>query len=68
MSTTTKRQSDLMSRDEAAAYLGISPKTLATWASTHRYNLPMVKIGRRVKYRVVDLEKFIEAGVKVAAA
>lgn len=59
--TTPRRQSDLMSRDEAAQYLGVSPKTLATWACTKRYTLPVVKLGRAVKYRVADLEKFIES-------
>jgi excisionase family DNA binding protein len=58
---TARRQSDLMTRDEAAAYLGVSPKTLATWACTKRYALPLVKIGRAVKYRAADLDKFIEA-------
>ncbi|MDP1646072.1 MAG: helix-turn-helix domain-containing protein [Thiobacillus sp.] len=56
---TPRRQSDLMSRDEAAQYLGVSSKTLATWACTKRYPLPVVKLGRAVKYRVADLEKFI---------
>lgn len=58
---TSRRQSDLLSREEAAEYLGVSPKTLATWACTKRYPLPVVKLGRAVKYRVADLEKFIEA-------
>lgn len=57
----SRRQSDLLSREEAAEYLGVSPKTLATWACTKRYPLPVVKLGRAVKYRVADLEKFIEA-------
>jgi excisionase family DNA binding protein len=57
--STPRRQSDLMSRAEAAQYLGVSPKTLATWACTKRYPLPVVKLGRAVKYRVADLEKFI---------
>lgn len=59
--TATRKQSDLVSRDEAAAYLGVSPKTLATWASTKRYPLSMVKIGRVVKYRLSDLDAFIES-------
>jgi excisionase family DNA binding protein len=59
--TTSRRQSDLLSREEAAEYLGVSPKTLATWACTKRYPLPVVKLGRAVKYRVADLEKFIES-------
>jgi excisionase family DNA binding protein len=56
---TPRKQSDLVSREEAAAYLGVSPKTLATWASTKRYPLPLVKVGRAVKYRVSALDNFI---------
>jgi excisionase family DNA binding protein len=61
------KTSDLLTRDEAAAYLGVSPATLATWASTKRYPLPFVKIGRAVKYRVAALDKFIEARTTGAA-
>ena len=62
-----RRVSDLMTRDEAAQYLGVSAKTLATWACTKRYILPMVKIGRAVKYRAADLDRFIEARTVGAA-
>jgi excisionase family DNA binding protein len=51
----------LMSRNEAALYLGVSPKTLAVWASTKRYTLPFVKIGHLAKYRKSDLDQFITA-------
>ena len=51
----------LLSRSEAAEYLGIKPKTLAVWASTGRYELKMIKIGARVKYRKSDLDLFILA-------
>jgi len=54
-------QDPLFSRQEAAQYLGLSTKTLATWASTGRQNLPMVKIGSRAKYRKSDLDAFIAA-------
>ena len=53
--------SDLMSRADAAAYLGVKPQTLAVWATTRRYDLPMIKIGRLAKYRRSDLEAFIAA-------
>lgn len=56
-----RKQSDLLSRGEAAAYLGVAPATLATWACTKRYPLPMVKLGRVVKYRQSDLDAFIAA-------
>ncbi|MDZ4834625.1 MAG: helix-turn-helix domain-containing protein [Candidatus Melainabacteria bacterium] len=52
-------QSDLLSRKEAAAYLGVTPETLAVWHCTKRYPLPVIKIGRLCKYRVSDLDAFI---------
>ena len=51
--------SPLLSRDEAAAYLNIAPKTLATWASVQRYYLPVTKIGTRAMYLRTDLDAFI---------
>lgn len=56
-----KLDSDLMSRKEAAIYLGVSERTLAIWACTKRYNLPYVKMGRHVKYRKSVLDEFIES-------
>jgi excisionase family DNA binding protein len=52
--------STLLSREEAAQYLGVTPNTLAVWASVKRYPLPYVKVGRLVKYKRADLDKFIE--------
>ncbi len=49
----------LLSRKEAAKYLGISEQTLAIWKCTKRYDLPFVKIGRLIKYRKADLDAFI---------
>jgi len=45
--------------EEAAAYLGCKPQTLSVWRCTKRYPLPFVRIGRLVKYRVEDLDKWI---------
>ncbi|MCB0832176.1 MAG: helix-turn-helix domain-containing protein [Bacteroidetes bacterium] len=52
--------SDLLSRQEAAEYLGVAEQTLAVWKCTGRYDLPYVKIGKLVKYRKTDLDRFIE--------
>lgn len=49
----------LLSREQAAKYLGISSSTLANWASSKRVNLRYVRVGRSVKYRVSDLDAFI---------
>lgn len=54
-----QRSTELLSRKEAADYLGVSENTLAIWNSTGRYRLPVVKVGRLAKYRVSDLEHFI---------
>jgi hypothetical protein len=52
--------SALKSRKEAAHLLGIAPQTLAVWACNRRYDLPFIRIGRRVMYRLADLHAFIE--------
>lgn len=49
----------LLSRKEAAYYLNIAPQTLAVWACQRRNSLPLIKIGRHVKYRQSDLDAFI---------
>ena len=54
-----KKQHHLMTPAEAAAYLGVQEATLATWRSTRRYNLPYVKIGRKIFYTQAALDKFI---------
>jgi len=45
-------ESELLSRKEAAVYLGIAEQTLAIWHCTKRYDLPCAKIGRLVRYRL----------------
>lgn len=58
-SIDTVMASGLMTRKEAAIYLGVAEQTLAIWKCVNRYNLPVVKIGGRVKYRKEDLDAFI---------
>ena len=54
---------ELIDRKAAAEYLGISSGTLANWQSTGFRRVPHVKIGKRVRYRISDLAKFIEQNV-----
>ena len=49
----------LLTRKEAAEFLGCSAMTLAIWKCTKRYPLPYVKIGKNVRYRLSDLKDFI---------
>lgn len=60
LSKASLNQSQIFDRKTAAKYLGVSPNTLAVWACTKRYNLKYIKIGRAVRYRLLDLEKFVE--------
>lgn len=53
----------LVDRGTAARHLGIEKSTLSVWASTKRYNLPYVKIGRLVRYKICDLDAFIASRV-----
>ncbi len=60
MVENNNQRKNLLTRKEAAEILGTTEGTLAVWATNKRYNLPYVKIGRLVKYKLSDLEVFIE--------
>lgn len=53
--------SPLLSREKAAEYLGLQPQTLAVWASTGRYDLPYIRVGRSARYRQSDLDAWLES-------
>jgi transcriptional regulator with XRE-family HTH domain len=50
---------ELLTRREAAEYLGVAHQTLAIWKCQNRYDIPVVKVGRLCKYRRVDLDRFL---------
>ncbi len=52
-------ESQMLNRKAAAEFLGVKPQTLAVWSCTKRYDLPLIKIGRRVMYLVTDLVAFV---------
>ena len=58
----------ILSRKQAAAYLGISARTLSNWASAKRHVIPTYKVGRLVKYRQSDLDNWLAAQTVGAAA
>ncbi|MHC4698246.1 MAG: helix-turn-helix domain-containing protein [Planctomycetota bacterium] len=49
----------LLTRQQAAAYLGVTAGTLAVWACTRRYDIPFIKVGRAVRYRRADLDRWL---------
>ena len=50
----------LLMRDEAAEFLRMKAQTLAVWACRQSGGPPYVKIGRAVRYRLSDLQRFVE--------
>jgi len=54
------QNSKLLTREQAAKYLGVAVSTLANWACTKKVNLTYVRLGRSVRYRLNDLDAFIE--------
>jgi len=49
----------LLTLDDAAERLGLSPRTIRTWAA--RRIIPVAKIGRRVLIPEADLETWVAA-------
>lgn len=59
LSKIVERTRELLDEKQAAEHLTVSPGTLSVWRSTGRYNLPFVKIGRMVRYRLTDLDAWV---------
>lgn len=59
---------DLLDEKAAAAVLDVTPGTLSVWRSTGRYNLPFVKVGRKVRYRQSDLESWLQSRYRATGA
>lgn len=60
-------KANLMTPKEVADYLGVSTETLNVWRCTKRYNLPYIKAGRLVRYRIEDVECFVASRIEGAA-
>jgi len=52
---------DLLNEQQAARTIDVTPGTLSVWRSTGRYNLPFIKVGRKVRYRRADLDAWLES-------
>ncbi len=61
-------QKTLLTPQDVANRLGVSTTTLSTWRCTKRYPLPYVKVGRLVRYRLVDVDAFELAQLQQVAA
>lgn len=47
--------------DEAAQYLGLSPGTLPVWRCNGRHAIPFIRVGRAIRYRKSDLDRWLES-------
>jgi predicted DNA-binding transcriptional regulator AlpA len=65
---TATHPSALVDEKVAAEILGITAGTLSVWRCTRRYPLPYVKVGRAVRYRLSDLEAYMQSRTVGAAA
>lgn len=53
---------EYLTRQEAAEYLRLSSKTLANWTSAGTGPKATKLANKRIRYRVSDLDEFLEAG------
>jgi hypothetical protein len=58
---------DLLDENQAAELLAIKPQTLTIWRSRGRYGLPFIRIGRCIRYRRIDLARWVESRRVVGA-
>ena len=57
-----QRRPLVVDEDDAAAQLGVSPRTMQRWRTEGR-GPSFVRLGKLTKYRPGDLEEFVRAGV-----
>jgi excisionase family DNA binding protein len=65
---TSLEDAALLSPVDAAKLLSIPVQTLAVWRHNRRIDLPWVKVGRLVRYRLADLKRFISESSRGVAA
>jgi hypothetical protein len=61
--TNISDNTKLLDTTQTAEYLGITQDTLAVWRCHKLYKLPYIKVGRLVKYRLSDLNNFLNSRV-----
>jgi hypothetical protein len=60
---TSSSISELVTPIQVSRSINVTEGTLQVWRSTGRYDLPYIKIGGKVMYRVSDVNKFIESRI-----
>lgn len=68
MQAPSLRNRELLDEKQAADFLKLSPGTLSVWRSTGRHRLPYIKVGHRVRYRIADLENWLDSRTRATGA
>jgi hypothetical protein len=58
---TTTRHQPPVDETGAAEVIGCAPRTLANWRSQRR-GPRFIRVGRLIRYRIEDLQAFLDAG------
>jgi hypothetical protein len=61
MSAIDPTKSKFLNTNQAAAHIGVEPQTLSLWRATGRHVIKFYKIGRKVAYRIEDLDAWLES-------
>jgi excisionase family DNA binding protein len=59
ITSETPRLPKLLTTEEAANYLNLSPRSLIRWR-VERRGPPAVRVGRKIMYRARDLESWLD--------
>lgn len=59
MTTKHEPSQQLLTTEQAAQFLNVSPATLETWRSTGAVAVPFCRIGKAVRYRLASLEDYL---------
>lgn len=65
---TDNKQATWLTTKEAAEHLGCSVNFLATDRMTSRHGIPYSRVGRMVRYDLVELDAWLKANRKGGAA
>lgn len=55
-----RKYETLLTTEQVAEYLNVSRGTLEVWRCTKAHNLPYIKMGGLIRYRLYDLVNFID--------
>lgn len=50
---------NLITTEEAALYLGVSPRSLAKYRSTKEHGINFYRVGRSCRYSIADLDAYL---------